>query len=120
MNTKKVFYAVLILGGIWAVCFLAAGLIKWIPFSICGFQYLTGLPCPFCGGTRCLAAMGKGHFLEAMLIHPLAFASVLALIFLGIYKLVTKKKNTFSPKFFWIVLGLVLVNWGYLLLRHFL
>jgi hypothetical protein len=37
-----------------------------LPFrEICGFKFLTGYPCPFCGGTRCATALLSGNVSRA-------------------------------------------------------
>ncbi|HEY4913957.1 MAG TPA: DUF2752 domain-containing protein [Candidatus Dormibacteraeota bacterium] len=52
----------------------------------CPFFYLTGHPCPFCGGTRSFAYMWQGDFSNAVRLFPLgplffagAFAGVAGL-----------------------------------------
>ena len=50
----------------------------------CGFHWLTGRDCPFCGLTRGLFALAKGHWSEAIHFNglsPLGFAMLFALIF---------------------------------------
>jgi hypothetical protein len=37
----------------------------------CPFYYLTGHPCPFCGGTRSFAYMWQGDFSDAVRLYPL-------------------------------------------------
>jgi hypothetical protein len=37
----------------------------------CPFYYLTGHPCPFCGGTRSFAYMWRGDFSDAVRLFPL-------------------------------------------------
>ena len=49
---------------------------------LCGFYWLTGLPCPLCGMTRALCALVKGHWSEALHFHalsPLGLAMLLSL-----------------------------------------
>jgi hypothetical protein len=49
---------------------------------LCGFYWLTGLPCPLCGMTRAMFALAKGHLREALgfhLLSPLGFAMVFSL-----------------------------------------
>jgi hypothetical protein len=51
-------------------------------FHVCGYRWLTGHDCPFCGLTRALFALAKGHLTEALhfnLLSPLAFAMLLVL-----------------------------------------
>mgnify|MGYP001316313777 FL=1 len=50
------------------------------PFSFCGFRMLSGLPCPFCGGTRATLALLRGDLSLAAYLNPLAFAAVLVLL----------------------------------------
>ena len=47
----------------------------------CPFYYLTGHPCPFCGGTRSFAYMWQGDVADAVRLYPLGpalFAGTLA------------------------------------------
>ena len=37
----------------------------------CPFFYLTGHPCPFCGGTRSFAYMWEGDMADAVRLYPL-------------------------------------------------
>lgn len=37
----------------------------------CPFFYLTGHPCPFCGGTRSFAYMWRGDVSDAVRLYPL-------------------------------------------------
>ncbi len=52
-------------------------------FQLCGFHWLTGRPCPFCGLTRAMFALAKGHWNEALgfnALSPLAFAMLAGLL----------------------------------------
>lgn len=52
------------------------------PYSLCGFHWLTGRPCPLCGLTRALFALADGRWAEAIRLNalsPLALAMLLAL-----------------------------------------
>lgn len=49
-------------------------------FSVCGFRWLTGRPCPLCGMTRALCSLVKGDWQAALDFHAL---SPLALAILG-------------------------------------
>lgn len=46
------------------------GAILGLP-SLCPFHNITGLPCPGCGLTRSFVSMGHGHFVQALVWHPL-------------------------------------------------
>ena len=48
----------------------------------CPFYYLTGHPCPFCGGTRSFAYMWQGDIADAVRLYPLGPA-LFAGTFLG-------------------------------------
>src|SRR5713101_6052978 len=50
----------------------------------CPFYYLTGHPCPFCGGTRSFAFMWQGDIANAVRLYPLGpalFAGSIAGVF---------------------------------------
>jgi hypothetical protein len=52
-----------------------------LTFPPCPFYYLTGHPCPFCGGTRSFAYMWRGDLSDAVRLYPLGpalFAGTLA------------------------------------------
>ena len=59
--------------GLWGV-----GLLEGIP---CVFQDCTGLPCPFCGGTRAFATLAAGRPAESLAWHPLIIPGALVTIF---------------------------------------
>ena len=51
--------------------------------TVCPFRLATGLPCPFCGTTRSLMALGRGDLEASLQLNPLGLllavaASVLA------------------------------------------
>lgn len=55
-------------------------------FRLCGFHWLTGLPCPLCGMTRAIFALGKGHFREAIgfnALSPVGFLMLFGLFGTG-------------------------------------
>ena len=74
---------------------IAGALVLWLVYTrlywvlqaahlggpICPFNYMTGHPCPFCGGTRSFAYMWKGDLSDAVRMYPLGpalFASSIA------------------------------------------
>jgi hypothetical protein len=64
-----------ILGGL--LLWLAYTRVYWtisaghIALPPCPFYYLTGHPCPFCGGTRSFAYMWQGDIADAVRLYPL-------------------------------------------------
>ena len=55
-------------------------------FQLCGFHWLTGLPCPLCGLTRGVFALAKGHWSQALhfnALSPLGFIMLFSLIWNG-------------------------------------
>jgi hypothetical protein len=41
-------------------------------WSFCAFHKLTGLPCPFCGGTRATRSLLNGDWHQAIYLNPLS------------------------------------------------
>jgi hypothetical protein len=55
-------------------------------FQLCGFHWLTGRPCPFCGLTRAMFALAKGQWAGALRFNglsPLGFAMLCSLLWSG-------------------------------------
>jgi hypothetical protein len=46
--------------------------IRHRPATLCLFREVTGLPCPFCGGTTAAVSLGHGDFKGALAASPLA------------------------------------------------
>jgi hypothetical protein len=71
-----------------ALLALGVGLLVWFPpdhygfYPRCPIFEATGLLCPGCGGTRALAALLRGHFVEAVRWNALVVGMVpLALLY---------------------------------------
>ena len=47
------------------------------PATVCVLRSVTGLPCPFCGGTTAAVDLGRGHLVAALSASPLAMAGFL-------------------------------------------
>lgn len=56
------------------------------PGILCPIRALTGIPCPFCGGTTVFIELGSGHPVRALMANPLVFvgAMVFAVAPLGL------------------------------------
>ena len=87
----------------------------------CPFYYLTGHPCPFCGGTRAFAYMWEGDISDAVRLYPLGpalFAGTIATVGGLAAGIVTGR--TWTPRLSalqWKLVGviavsLVLVSWA--------
>ena len=65
----------------------------------CPFYYLTGHPCPFCGGTRSFAYMWRGDVSDAVRLYPLGPAMFLGTV-LGVGGLAggIVSGRTFTPR----------------------
>jgi hypothetical protein len=61
-------YAILAVG----VLAIGALHLRHRPSTICPFRALTGLPCPFCGGTTAASRLGHGDLRGALAASPLA------------------------------------------------
>ena len=114
---------------------LLAGLLGWLLYTRvfwvlqaahltvppCPFYYLTGHPCPFCGGTRSFAYLWEGDLSDAVRLYPLGplfFAGTLAGVGGLAFGAVTRR--TWVPRLtrmqwrlVWIGLGsAVAFNWA--------
>ena len=88
---------------------------------VCPFKYVTGIPCPGCGGTRAFFALVHGHIAEAVMINPLSvLVIVFALIapvwlFADCYRGSDSLQRVMRSKWSWqttaIVVVIILANW---------
>jgi Protein of unknown function (DUF2752) len=58
-----------------------------LPWPVCVFHQLTGLPCLTCGMTRCGIEFFHGHFFAALKWNPLVFAFLWGVIAFDLYAL---------------------------------
>lgn len=115
-------------GGMAFLVLLAAWFAPWLGYlPSCAFRGLTGIPCPTCGATRSILHLAHGGILAALVMNPLIAVSFTGAILYLVYSLVTlatgaprvlvslteREKNTVRIA----ALGLVLINWAYLIIN---
>jgi hypothetical protein len=95
-----------------------------LPLPFCLLKRLTGIPCPFCGATRCLQSCSRFDFASAFFWNPLALAAGagVALWFmawavdrlwnLGWLAGLRRAFQIRGLKF--VLIGAVFLNWAYL------
>lgn len=62
-----------------AIAMVAVLPLRHLPFSLCVFKAVTGVPCLTCGTTRTLALLARLDLAGALAMNPLVAAGVLAL-----------------------------------------
>lgn len=90
----------------------------------CLFRAVSGIPCPTCGSTRCVATLARGDLAGAWLYNPfvctgLFLLAAYLLLRLGFGRTVslglTRRQRTIA----WLVAAaLFLANWAYVLRYH--
>lgn len=66
---RRVLGRVAVLGGL--AVLLAALVLPWRPATLCLLRAVTGVPCPFCGGTTAMVELGGGDVPAALRASPL-------------------------------------------------
>ncbi len=85
-------------------------------FRPCPFHQVTGYYCPGCGGTRSVIALLRGHIIQSFIYHPIVLYVVILTIYALCIKLldIIKAKDTprfvFHPKYVYIALFILLIN----------
>jgi hypothetical protein len=83
-------------------------------WNLCGFLWLTGLPCPLCGMTRGLCAAARGEWAQAAQFHalsPLVLACIILWFFLSLLRLTGRSPR---PAFPWSGAAAALAAYGVL------
>lgn len=75
----------------------------------CPLTLVSGLPCPACGMTRASVLLLKGHFIDALIMHPmvLSFFALFIAFCLFRYVLYIDTKLLINLLFFVIITGLL-------------
>lgn len=114
-KTKKSFYEMLqpsasrfLLRVLLASCILACAAF-WPSSSGCLFYWLTGMPCPACGGTRALLALAHGDFFQSISWNPGLWLGMLAYLLVRLFKsgVGAKRNALFAGYWIWGSLGAV-------------
>ncbi len=96
MNAKRLIWAVS--GPAAAAAWLiAARLIEPDGISSCPIRRLVGLPCPGCGMSRALLALGGGDWARAIELHPLAPVLALEVFLLWVLWGLVEARRISSP-----------------------
>lgn len=94
----------------------------------CPFRYSTGIPCPFCFGTRSWILIMSGEFIQGLTTNPLGFflffadlAAVFWLVLAIAFRLPEFPTERITTKrLFWhMAFCFVLGSWGFVLVRMF-
>ena len=97
-----------------------------LPWPICVFHELTGLPCLTCGATRCAIAFAHGNVSIAWAWNPLVFVVLCGVALFDLYALaalamrtrrlrILISSQTAKTRIRFFVVGGLLLNWVYLL-----
>src|SRR6266571_5637647 len=100
-----------------------------LPWPVCIFHEITGLPCVTCGMTRSAIQFFHGHFLVAWKWNPLVFAFLCGVTAFDLYAFTviatrasrlrivfhTQSKKKYARG---IVIGALALNWIYLLSNY--
>ncbi len=104
-----------------ATAWFAVGL----PWPICMFHELTGLPCVTCGMTRCAIEFFHGHFSDAFKWNPLVFAFICSVIAFDLFAFATLAMRWPRLRIMFgqaekrcargVIVAALALNWAYLL-----
>ncbi len=114
------------MGGMLAALVLAPMAFRgWLPVPPCLLRKVAGIPCPLCGGTRCMMALSCMHWGQAICLNPLV-AAVFALVVVWAFLWLVEKISGGSwlapftakagAKIRWpLLLAVLLLNWFFVL-----
>ena len=119
----------------WLLVSLACAAAAWawlhfaMPLPKCVLHQLTGLPCPTCGGTRCVRHLTHGAWTAAFLINPFVFLALGGTALYDIYAAIVLALRLPRLRFDHIsartgnlvrisFLAALLLNWAWLIYRR--
>ena len=114
----SLFWLLLVLGGVFLERWGAPTL------ETCFFHRLTSHPCPTCGSTRAVLALGQGHWGAALAQNPLMTLGLLPGGATLVFRLLSRRRLRLelgSRELLVLVLGgvgLLLLNWAWVLRRQ--
>ena len=91
--------------------------------TACLVRAVTGVPCPTCGSTRSVLAIGKGDIAGAFMANPLVFVGGIVLLTLGTLQMGFARRvelhlSTGMRRAAWAVAVLLFIgNWAYVIGR---
>ena len=91
--------------------------------GLCLFRDITGVPCPTCGGTRMMVALGRGDVLAALQWNPLllvamALGAVWLFVRIALRRRIALTCSVPQRRALWIIAALLFVaNWIWLIAR---
>ena len=92
-------------------------LVEPADWLVCPYRRLTGMPCPLCGLTRALCAIGHGQFRRAVELHAVS-PLIFALFVWGLAASLAQMRGWLPPqpaslqrRIFAALLVLLLMNW---------
>jgi len=83
IDHELLWLSISVLSFLGAVLWLKLGL----PRPVCLFREMTHHACLTCGATRCLQALGSGHFAAAFGWNPLVFCALIGILLFDLYAL---------------------------------
>jgi hypothetical protein len=92
--------------------------------SLCLFRSVTGMPCPTCGSTRAMFAIGRGDIATALALNPLlVLALAVGVVWLAGQALLPGETRAWAAivrrRHAWLaLLAALLLNWIYLFARE--
>ena len=105
-----------------ALCAVSAGALGGDDLSdgpvLCPFRLTTGLPCPFCGTTRSLVALGRGDLGESFSLQP--FGPLVALVAVALLAAAFSarvRQVVWKARYLRVALVVVVLTWGVQLSR---